>query len=102
MAGTTGGCMSRLRTVGLAAAFVVFLSADAMAASRDGDSRDIVQRFLGQVRQHADADDEAQMLELASAIHRRMREWESVNAAQFKIDNPLSRILENDPDYPQA
>ncbi|MGN6186298.1 MAG: S24 family peptidase [Thermoanaerobaculia bacterium] len=40
-----------------------------------------------------------EIVALAKAIHRRMREWESVNAAAFKIDNALSRILENDPDY---
>ncbi len=41
----------------------------------------------------------AEMVALAKAIHRRMREWESVNSAAFKIDNTLSRILENDPHY---
>jgi hypothetical protein len=41
----------------------------------------------------------ADMLALARAIHRRMREWETVNAATFKIDNAMSRILENDPEY---
>jgi hypothetical protein len=41
----------------------------------------------------------AEMLSLARAIHRRMREWETVNAATFKIDNVMSRILENDPEY---
>lgn len=45
------------------------------------------------------ADDNAAMVALAKAIHQRMREWEAVNAADFKIDNALSRILENDPDY---
>lgn len=45
------------------------------------------------------SDERAQMVALAKAIHQRMREWEAVNAADFKIDNALSRILENDPDY---
>ena len=45
------------------------------------------------------ADDNTPMVALAKAIHQRMREWEIVNAADFKIDNALSRILENDPDY---
>lgn len=40
-----------------------------------------------------------EMVALAKAIHRRMREWERVHAAAFKIDNTMSRILENDPDY---
>ena len=35
----------------------------------------------------------ADMLALARAIHRRMREWETVNAAAFKIDNAMSRIV---------
>ena len=39
------------------------------------------------------------MVALARAIHRRIREWEAVNAASFKKDNAISRILENDPDY---
>ncbi|MDQ3280995.1 MAG: hypothetical protein M3Q69_06250 [Acidobacteriota bacterium] len=41
----------------------------------------------------------ADMVALAKAIHHRMLEWERVNAATFKIDNTMSRILENDPDY---
>jgi hypothetical protein len=41
----------------------------------------------------------AAMVALAKAIHQRMREWERINAADFKIDNALSRILANDPDY---
>lgn len=47
----------------------------------------------------ADAERRAEMIALARAIRRRMREWESTNAAAFKIDNTVSRILENDPDY---
>lgn len=44
-------------------------------------------------------DENAPMVALAKAIHQRMREWEAVNAADFKIDNAISRILENDPTY---
>ena len=39
------------------------------------------------------------MIAPARAIHRGMREWEVVNAATFKKDNVVARILENDPDY---
>ena len=39
------------------------------------------------------------MVALAKAIHRRMLEWEKFNGDDFKKDNAMSRILENDPDY---
>jgi len=45
------------------------------------------------------SDNRAELIALAKAIHRRMDEWEEVNAAAFKKDNTISRILENDPDY---
>lgn len=47
----------------------------------------------------SEAGQRPEMIALARAIHRRMREWEAVNAAAFKKDNAISRILENDPDY---
>lgn len=43
--------------------------------------------------------DRAEVIALAKAIHRRMRDWEEAHGLQFKIDTSLSRILENDPDY---
>jgi hypothetical protein len=41
----------------------------------------------------------AEMVALAKTIHRRMLEWEKINAAPFKKDNAMSRILESDPEY---
>jgi phage repressor protein C with HTH and peptisase S24 domain len=44
-------------------------------------------------------EDRAEIIALAKAIHRRMREWEEARGQQFKIETTLSRLLENDPDY---
>lgn len=43
--------------------------------------------------------DRAEIIALAKAIHRRMRDWEEAHGQQFKIENNLSRLLENDPTY---
>ena len=43
--------MSRLRTYGLAAAFLVLLGGNATAASRDDDSRDGLRKFFSQIKQ---------------------------------------------------
>lgn len=40
-----------------------------------------------------------EMIALAKAIHRRMRDWEEAHGQPFKKDTNLSRLLENDPDY---
>lgn len=47
----------------------------------------------------ADEQDGAEIVALAKAIHRRMRDWEEAHGLQFKKDNVVSRLLENDPDY---
>lgn len=43
--------------------------------------------------------DRANLIALAKAIHRRMRDWEEARGQQFKINHNLSRLLENDPGY---
>jgi hypothetical protein len=43
--------MSKLRTYGLAAALLVVLSGNAMAASRNDDSRDGFHKFFSQLKQ---------------------------------------------------
>jgi hypothetical protein len=43
--------------------------------------------------------DRVEIVALAKAIHRRIREWEAAHGMPFKKDNVVSRLLENDPDY---
>ena len=43
--------------------------------------------------------DRAEIIALAKAIHRRMRDWEEAHGQPFKKENNLSRLLENDPTY---
>jgi len=43
--------------------------------------------------------DRAEVIALAKAIHRRMRDWEEAHGQPFKKENNLSRLLENDPGY---
>lgn len=46
-----------------------------------------------------DESDRTEIIALAKAIHRRMRDWEESHGQPFKKDDTLSRLLENDPDY---
>ena len=41
----------------------------------------------------------AELIDLAKAIQRRMRDFEEAHGYAFKIGHNLSRLLENDPDY---
>lgn len=47
----------------------------------------------------ADEDDRAEIVALAKAVHRRLRDWEAAHGQPLKISHNLSRLLENDPDY---
>jgi phage repressor protein C with HTH and peptisase S24 domain len=46
-----------------------------------------------------DSQDRSEVIALAKAIHRRILDWEEASGQEFKIDDTLSRVLENDPDY---
>jgi len=41
----------------------------------------------------------SEIIALAKAVHRRMRDWEDAHGQPFKKDTNLSRLLENDPAY---
>src|SRR5258707_51631 len=47
----------------------------------------------------SEGDDRTEIIALAKAVHRRIRDWEELHGQPFKIDTNLSRLLENDPDY---
>lgn len=47
----------------------------------------------------SDDADRAEIIALAKAVHRRMRDWEEAHGMPFKKNYVMSRLLENDPDY---